>query len=81
MAQGGLRVPEEMVVGFDNILFAELADPPLTTIALPREEIGRAAVEALLHTVTDKNKDGREYKITPKLMVRESTGPLARKGR
>lgn len=82
LRKAGLRVPEDIsVVGFDNILFAELADPPLTTIALPREEIGRAAVEALLHTVTDKNKDGREYKITPKLMVRESTGPLARKGR
>jgi LacI family transcriptional regulator len=82
LRQAGLRVPEDVsVVGFDNIMFAELTDPPLTTVALPREEIGRAAVEALLHTVTSEDKQGREYKITPKLMVRESTGHLARKAR
>ncbi len=80
LRKAGLRVPEDVsVVGFDDILFAELADPPLTTVALPREEIGRAAVEALLHTVTNDSKAGREYKITPKLIVRESTGPIARK--
>ena len=78
LRKAGLRVPEDIsVVGFDDILFAELADPPLTTVALPREEIGRAAVEALLHTVTSDSKEGREYKITPKLIVRESTGTVA----
>jgi LacI family transcriptional regulator len=82
LRRAGLRVPEDVsVVGFDNILFAELTDPPLTTVALPREEIGRAAIEALLHTVTSKDKQGREYKITPKLIVRESTGRIARKTR
>jgi LacI family transcriptional regulator len=82
LRRAGLRVPEDVsVVGFDDILFAELTDPPLTTVALPREEIGRAAIEALLHTVTSKDKQGREYKITPKLIVRESTGRIARKVR
>lgn len=82
LRKAGLHVPEDVsVVGFDDILFAELADPPLTTVALPREEIGRAAVEALLHTVTSESKEGREYKITPKLIVRESTGRIARKRR
>jgi LacI family transcriptional regulator len=82
LRKAGLRVPEDVsVVGFDNIMFAELTDPPLTTVALPREEIGRAAIEALLHMVTSDSKEGREYKITPKLIVRESTGPIARKGR
>lgn len=76
--KAGLRVPEDVsVVGFDDILFAELTNPPLTTVALPREEIGRAAVEALLHTATNDSKEGREYKITPKLIVRESTGTVA----
>jgi LacI family transcriptional regulator len=80
LRRAGLRVPEDVsVVGFDDILFAELTDPPLTTVALPRQEIGGAAVEALLHTVTSKDKQGREYKITPNLIVRESTGAVAAK--
>jgi DNA-binding LacI/PurR family transcriptional regulator len=71
----GLRVPEDIsVIGFDDIVFAALTDPQLTTIALPREEIGRAAVEALLNTIKAPNHLGREYKITSCLIIRESTG-------
>ena len=76
LKKAGLRVPEDIsVVGFDDILFAALTDPPLTTVALPREEIGRASVEALLDTIKDTGRMGREYKITPRLVARESTGP------
>jgi DNA-binding LacI/PurR family transcriptional regulator len=77
LKKAGLRVPEDIsVVGFDDILFAALTDPPLTTIALPREEIGRASVEALLNTIKDTSRMGREYKILPRLIVRESTGTV-----
>jgi LacI family transcriptional regulator len=76
--QAGLCVPADIsVVGFDDILFSALTDPPLTTIALPREEMGRAAIEALLQTFRTDDRLGREYKITPKLVIRESTGTVA----
>src|SRR5262245_60662575 len=84
LKKAGLRVPEDIsVIGFDDIAFAALTDPPLTTIALPREEIGRAAVEALLNTIKDSGRLGQEYKIAPALIVRESTGPAPprRRGR
>jgi DNA-binding LacI/PurR family transcriptional regulator len=78
LRKAGFRVPDDIsVVGFDDILFSALTDPPLTTLALPREEIGRAAVEALLNTLQTSDQMGREYKITPKLIVRESTGVVA----
>lgn len=78
LRKAGLRVPDDIsVVGFDDILFSALSDPPLTTLALPREEIGRAAVEALCQTLKTPDRMGREYKITPKLVVRESTGTVA----
>lgn len=78
LRKAGLRVPDDIsVVGFDDILFSALTDPPLTTLALPREEIGRAAVEALLQIFKTDDRLGREYKITPKLIVRESTGTVA----
>lgn len=78
LRQAGLRVPADIsVVGFDDILFSALTDPPLTTLALPREEMGRAAIEALLQTFRTDDRLGREYKITPKLVIRESTGTVA----
>jgi DNA-binding LacI/PurR family transcriptional regulator len=77
LRKAGLRVPEDIsVIGFDDISFAALTDPQLTTIALPREEIGRAAVEALLNTIKAPNHLGREYQITSHLIVRESTGKV-----
>ncbi|WP_239022394.1 substrate-binding domain-containing protein [Raineyella fluvialis] len=45
----GLRVPEDLsVIGWDNIEFAEMFTPPLTTVDMPREDAGRSAVEFLL---------------------------------
>src|SRR5665213_1393123 len=45
---GGLRVPEDLsIVGFDDIVFAEYTQPALTTVAVPRAEIGKVAFEAL----------------------------------
>jgi DNA-binding LacI/PurR family transcriptional regulator len=77
LKKAGLRVPKDLsIVGFDDILFAALTDPPLTTVALPREEIGRASVDALLNTIKDANRMGRKYTILPRLVVRESTGPV-----
>src|SRR5437868_11818035 len=45
----GLLVPRDIsLVGFDDIAFAALPDPPLITVCSPRLEIGRRAIEALL---------------------------------
>ncbi|KQQ08667.1 LacI family DNA-binding transcriptional regulator [Rathayibacter sp. Leaf296] len=45
----GLRVPEDIAVtGFDGIVAGRLADPPVSTVVQPMEQIGRAAVAALL---------------------------------
>ena len=45
----GLRVPEEVsVVGFDNIEFSAHANPPLTTIDVPAEEMGKSAASYVL---------------------------------
>ena len=71
----GLRVPQDMsVIGFDDISFAALAEPPLTTILIPRSEIGENAVEALIHTIQAADNLGREFKVSAQLVVRESTG-------
>ncbi|MDO9418468.1 substrate-binding domain-containing protein [Pararhizobium sp.] len=46
----GLRIPEDIsVVGYDNEpRFAEYLVPPLTSVQLPHEEMGRQAVRMLL---------------------------------
>ncbi len=49
LAGAGLAIPRDVsVVSFDNDEIASYLRPGLTTIALPHEEMGRAAVELLL---------------------------------
>ena len=79
LKSAGLRVPQDVsVIGFDDITFAALAEPQLTTIMLPRAEIGEAAVEALMHD-RGRGQLGREFRVSTQLVVRESTGAAAGK--
>jgi LacI family transcriptional regulator len=72
----GLRVPQDIsIVGFDDIAFASLTDPPLTTICLPRMELGRRAVEALMTTIEHPDRQGVEIHIPTYLVMRGSTAP------
>jgi LacI family transcriptional regulator len=71
---GGLRVPEDLsVVGFDDILFAEYTQPALTTVSVPRIEIGRVAFQALWTMMADPSRTGREFRVGTKLIVRQTT--------
>jgi DNA-binding LacI/PurR family transcriptional regulator len=71
---GGLRVPQELsVVGFDDILLAEYTQPALTTVAVPRAEIGKAAFQALWDMIGNPAAGGREYRLGTRLVTRESS--------
>lgn len=75
----GLSVPKDIsIVGFDDIEFASLSEPALTTVNSPRLEIGRRAVEALMQTIGKRDVHGSEIRIGTSLVVRGST---ARPGR
>lgn len=70
----GVRVPADVsVVGFDDISFAQYTQPALTTVAVPREEIGRLAFRALWEMISNPQLPGKEYRVATNLMVRQST--------
>jgi DNA-binding LacI/PurR family transcriptional regulator len=72
----GIRVPEDVsVVGFDDIFFARLSRPPLTTISIPREQLGRLAFEALAKMDRSKRQRCAERVLETSLVVRKSTAP------
>jgi DNA-binding LacI/PurR family transcriptional regulator len=71
----GLSIPGDVsVTGFDNIAIAEYCCPSLTTIHIPRVEIGRLVVEALLPDASGALIPARHICLDPELVVRESTG-------
>ncbi|WP_174990027.1 LacI family DNA-binding transcriptional regulator [Pandoraea aquatica] len=70
----GLKVGESVsVVGVGDIELASLLEPPLTTVAIPTQSLGEAAVDTFL-----RKRAGQPTKVSTvktKLVLRDSTGP------
>jgi LacI family transcriptional regulator len=50
LQNSGLHVPNDVaVVGYDDIALASIISPSLTTLAMPKHELGEAAAELILH--------------------------------
>lgn len=73
----GIQVPHDVsVVGFDDIEFASLYEPALTTVKVDKTLIGELAVRQLLRHINSefRNEDiGEEITLPASLVVREST--------
>jgi LacI family transcriptional regulator len=76
----GVRVPADVsVTGFDDIGLAEYTCPALTTAHIPREEIGATVFRTLVPSGNSSLAFGEELVIDARLVLRESTGPCARR--
>lgn len=79
LKQAGLRVPEDVsVVGADDIPFAALTQPQLTTVKMPRLRLGRLAMEMLDEMMGVADAEGRDAVLETELIIRESTGSAPR---
>jgi DNA-binding LacI/PurR family transcriptional regulator len=67
-----ISVPGDIsVTGFDNIELAEFSSPSLTTVEIPSARIASLMFDA----ITNNDRAGQETVVSPKVIVRESTGP------
>ncbi len=72
----GLSVPGDIsVIGFDDIRYAEISDPPLTTIAQPGEEIGEKSMYKLCNIIDGQAIDNKTDVVEHQLIIRSSTAP------
>jgi DNA-binding LacI/PurR family transcriptional regulator len=75
LREAGHKVPENIsIMGFDDIEFASIAYPPLTTIRQPLHEMGAKAAELLIRKIAD-DKSAQNICVRPELVVRSSTCP------
>ena len=73
-----LRIPDDIsVIGLDDVYLTTVVEPPLSTVALPRFEIGNTAMEIMIHylTAVPKNQETEICVFATHLVLRESTAP------
>lgn len=55
LAPHGICVPDELsIISFDNSIFAEYTQPPLTSLSHPKAKLGQAAAETLISMISGK---------------------------
>lgn len=70
----GFKIPEDIaVVGFDNIDFAYMCEPTLTTISQPQYDLGRTAMDMLINRIKHGLVKSEHIFLEHELVIREST--------
>jgi len=71
----GVPVPARLaVVGMDDIEMSAYTDPPLTTVRVAKEELGRLAAERLIGLIEGEPTDPALLPVGGELVVRASCG-------
>jgi DNA-binding LacI/PurR family transcriptional regulator len=89
MAYGALSVAEERglvcrrdfsIVGYNDLPNMERMVPPLTSVRLPREELGRLTAVVMVEMLSSADRPPASRKVAPSLVARQSTGPPRGRG-
>lgn len=78
----GMSVPNDLsIVGMDDIMLADVVQPPLTTIRQPISQIAQLAIERLIGRLQQTFTDKQEHIVlAPRLVVRSSTNACELRG-
>ncbi|GAB3197900.1 LacI family DNA-binding transcriptional regulator [Nocardioides hungaricus] len=77
-AERGIDCPRDVsVVGFNGMPFLDKLRPPLTTVAIPHQQIGAEAARLLLDAIADPTRAARSVLLPLGLVVRGSTAAPA----
>ncbi len=78
LREDGIRCPDELaVVGFDDHPWAAVADPPLTVVRQPAQELGRTAARHLLALIDQQPLAQPKVLLQCELVVRQSCRNLS----
>ena len=80
LAKAGMSIPADVsLVGYDGLPIGELLDPPLTTVYVDRQRLGRLAVKRLLGAENARSaaESFEKTLVFPELIVRGSCGGKA----
>ena len=76
--ENGMNLPDDCsTVGFDDIELCDNIDPRLTSISVPKEDLGATALRILSRMIKEKERPISSVLIEPRLVARQSTVSLS----
>ena len=79
LKEAGYRVPDDIsIIGFDNISYGSICEPPLTTINVYKREMGETAVRELLFAVENHSGVRMKIQVCTDFVERGSVGERRR---
>ncbi len=79
LRKAGLRVPDDVsLMGFDGVTIGELTDPPLTTMSVPLDQLGPAALHLLEQRILNPHVERAAHRLELgcHLSIRQSVAPV-----
>lgn len=74
MKESGIRIPEDVaIMGVDNIPFGLMVEPPLTTLAIYNDKMGRIASRRLIEKIETGDQCNIKQNVSAELIERSST--------
>jgi DNA-binding LacI/PurR family transcriptional regulator len=78
LQEAGLRIPEDIsVAGFNDIPEAAALNPPLTSVRVFTDQVGKQMAELVLKRIAHPDSTQEVITIPTQLVKRESCGPVA----
>lgn len=73
MSERGIRIPDDVsVIGFDDLTYSSISNPPLTTLRVPKQEMGRVAVRRLWDILQDNDELRLKTQVCTQFIERAS---------
>lgn len=77
LKESGLRIPEDVsLIGFDDVDASQLLDPPLSTVGVPKIELGGEIMRLMTDMLNHKVKSPKKVLVPVELIKRRSTGTV-----
>ena len=73
----GIRVPEQLsIISFNNSLFAQLTNPPLTSVDINSYQLGIEAASQIINHIENPNLLATKIIVPHRIIERNSCLPL-----
>jgi LacI family transcriptional regulator len=73
--EAGRAIPFDLaLIGYDNVTWTETTDPPLTTVYIHKQQMGKMAARRLLDIMKDDREPVAKILVENELVIRKSCG-------